>query len=98
MACLGFTHEIQIAINNVSPVRPKIRQATFFSLSRFAVEKKNRDKKIIAIAKIFALDANAIRDMRDGQLKPACVMTQHQDNKNIINMFEELKYSTVRLE
>ena len=56
-------------------MRPKIRQATFFGPSRFAVEKKKRDQKIIAIAKIFALDANAIRDVRGGQLKPTCVMT-----------------------
>ena len=37
----------------------KSQQATFVSPSRFAVEKKE-EKKIVAIAKLFALHANAV--------------------------------------
>lgn len=46
----------------------KIRQTTFISPSRFAAEKKKK-KKIMTIAKLLALQANAIKTKykRQGQ-------------------------------
>ena len=56
----------ELSLTFLAEKMQKIRQAAFVSSSRFAVE-KNKKKKIMTIAKLFALHANAkIVDLLNG--------------------------------